>query len=75
MNDILTIEQIEAQFPSEWVLIGDPRTDPNQKLTAGRILFHSPDRDEVDRKLLEMRPSRFAFRYTGEPPQHMAMVL
>ena len=74
MNDLLTIEQIEAQFPSEWVLIGDPRTDLNQQLMAGRILFHSPDRDEVDRILLEMRPPRFAFRYTGEPPQNMAMV-
>jgi hypothetical protein len=57
------------------VLIGDPRTDVNQQLLAGRVLFHSPDRDEVDRMLLELRPARFAFRYLGDLPEHMAMIL
>ncbi len=75
MGEVLTIEEIESLFPSEWVLIGDPRTDSDHKLMAGRVLFHSPDRDEVDRKLLELRPSRFAFRYLGDLPEHMAMVL
>ncbi len=75
MDHLLTIEEIEASFSSEWVLIGDPQTDSNQRLLAGRILFHSPDRDEVDRKLLELRPLRFAFRYLGDLPDDMAMVL
>ncbi len=75
MGEILTLEEMESLFPSEWVLIGDPRTDSNHKLMAGQILFHSPDRDEVDRKLLELRPPRFAFRYLGALPESMAMVL
>jgi hypothetical protein len=75
MADVQTIEEIKAQFPSEWVLIGEPETDEASRLLAGRVLFHSPDRDEVDRKLLELRPPRFAFRYLGDPPEHMAMVL
>ena len=75
MNDVLTIDEIEARFPSEWVLIGDPQTDESQHLLAGRILFHSTDRDEVDRKLLELRPTRFAFRYLGSPPEDMALIL
>ena len=69
------MEEIEARFPSEWVLIGDPRTDPNHRLLEGRVPIHSPDRDKVDRKLLELRPPRFAFRYLGTLPEHMAMVL
>lgn len=75
MDENLTIEQIEARFPSEWVLIAEPNTAPDQRLTGGRVLFHSPDRDEVDRKLLELRPPRFAFRYIGNLPEHMAMIL
>jgi hypothetical protein len=75
MEDILTVEQIEALYPSEWVLIGDPRTDDSQRLVAGTVLFHSPERDEVDRKLLELRPPRFAFRYLGALPEDMALVL
>ncbi len=72
MNETLTIETIEALFPSEWVLIGDPETDESQRLFAGKVLFHSLERDEVDRKLLELRPSRFAFRYLGPPLDRMA---
>ena len=75
MSEILSLAEIESLFPSEWVLIGDLRTDANEKLLAGRVLFHSPNRDDVDRRLLELRPARFAFRYLGNPPEHLAMVL
>jgi hypothetical protein len=75
MTDVLTTAEIETRFPSEWVLIGDPQTDESQRLLAGTILFHSPDRDDVDRKLLELRPSRFAFRYLGTLPDDVALVL
>jgi hypothetical protein len=61
MVDVLTIDEIQARFPSEWVLIGDPQTDEYHRLLAGTVLFHSPDRDDVDQKLLELRPPRFAF--------------
>jgi uncharacterized pyridoxal phosphate-containing UPF0001 family protein len=72
---MLTIEEIEARFPSEWVLIGDPQTDEYQRLLAGTVLFHSLDREEVDRKLLELRPSRFAYRFLGTLPDDLALVL
>jgi hypothetical protein len=75
MQKVLTIGEIEAQYPCEWVLIGDPQTDEFQHLLSGIVLFHSPDRDEVDRKLLELRPPRFAFRYLGELPKDMALIL
>jgi hypothetical protein len=75
MADVVPIQEIEARFPSEWVLIGDPQTDEFQRLLAGKVLFHSPDRDSVDRKLLELRPARFAFRYLGTLPEDLALVL
>jgi hypothetical protein len=39
------------------------------RLAAGHIAF------EVDRKLLELLHNRFAFRYLGDQPEHMAMNL
>ena len=51
------------------------QTDDSQRLLAGTVLFHSPERDEVDRRLLELRPPRFAFRYLGTLPEGMALVL
>lgn len=75
MNKTRTIEEIEALFPSEWVLIGDPQIDESQRLLSGTVLFHSQQREEVDRKLLELRPARFAFRYLGKLPEDTALIL
>ena len=75
MDEVLTIEEIQARYAPDWVLIGEPQTDESQRLLAGKVLFHSADRDEVDRRLLELRPARFAFRYLGTLPEDMALVL
>ncbi len=75
MDEILTINEIQARYAPDWVLIGEPQTDKGQRLLAGKVLFHSPDRDEVDRRLLELRPARFAFRYLGTLPEDLALVL
>ena len=71
----MTIGEIEERFAPDWVLIGEPQTDENQRLLAGKVLFHSPDREEVYRKAIELRPGHFAFRYLGEMPEDMAFVL
>ena len=47
---------------------------PSLKLLAGKVLFHSPDRDEVYRKARELRPGRFAVRYLGTWPDNMALI-
>ena len=75
MGDILTIDEIKARFAPDWVLIGDPKTDESQRLHAGRVLFHSPDREEVYRRAIELRPANFAFRFLGELPEDMAFIL
>ncbi len=43
----MTIEEIESQFDGEWVLVGDPETDYALKVTRGKVLCHSHDRDVV----------------------------
>jgi hypothetical protein len=71
----LTIDEIKTRFAPDWVLIREPQTDENQRLLAGKVLFHSRDRDEVYRKAIELRPAHFAFRYLGELPGDVAFVL
>lgn len=75
MDEILTIDEIESRYASEWVLNGEPQTDEFQRLRSGKVLFHSPDREEVYRKATDLRPEHFAFRYLGELPEDMAFVL
>jgi len=71
----LSIEEIESQFESEWVLIGTPRTDETLRVLGGKVLFHSRDRDEVYRQAVALRPKRSAIVYTGQIPEETAVVL
>jgi hypothetical protein len=75
VDEVLTIDQIKARYAPDWVLIGEPQTDEFQQVHAGRVLFHSPDREAVYRKAIELRPGRFAFDDLGEWPEELAFVL
>ena len=75
MDEVLTIEEITTRYAPDWVLIGEPQTDEFQKLHAGKVILHSPNRDHVYEKALELRPGPFAFRCLGEVPEDLAVVL
>ncbi|MBI4331099.1 MAG: hypothetical protein HY673_07460 [Chloroflexi bacterium] len=75
MEKEMTIEEIESQFDSEWVLVGDPRTNEALEILGGKVLHHSKDRDEVYRRAVALRPRRCAVLYTGEIPEDTAVVL
>ncbi len=71
----LTMAEIGAHFPSEWVLLEAPEVDQDFEVIRGQVAWHSKDRDEVDRKAVELRLKHSAFVYTGECPQRMEYVL
>ena len=74
-SEVLTIAEIQSQFHSEWILVGDPQTDDSLQVQSGKVIYHSKDRDEVYRKAIELRPKRFAMLYTGTLPKDTAIVL
>ena len=75
MDNVLTIDQIHAQFASEWVLIEAPQTNDALEVQGGRVRWHSKDREEVYRKAVALHPERFAVLYTGRMPENTAIVV
>jgi hypothetical protein len=75
MGEILTVDEIEARYAPEWVLIGQPQTDDQQRLLAGEVLYHHADRAAVYRKAKELQLDRVAVRYLGSWPDDTALVL
>jgi hypothetical protein len=66
MGEVLTMKEIEARFPSEWVLLTDPETNQNQEVVSGRLVCHSKDRDEIYRQAMALPvPRDIAVLYTG----------
>ncbi len=75
MDEVLTIEQIQARYAPDWVLIGEPQIDEALHVLAGKVLFHSPDHDEVCRRAMEYPPGRYALRFLGTIPEDLVLVL
>jgi hypothetical protein len=75
MNEMMTLAEIEERLASEWVLIEDPEVDGQFQVIRGKVVWHSKDRDEVDRKMLELRPKSPIILYTGQFPEDTAIVL
>lgn len=75
MTEILTIEEIESRYDSEWILLEDPSVDQHLNVLSGRLVWHSKDRDEVYQKAIELRPKHSAFLYTGRMPEGTEIIL
>ena len=65
MNEVLSIDEINRRFASQWVLIGDPETDESLEVLSGKVLWHSNDREQVYRKAAELKPKQAAFHFAG----------
>jgi len=75
MDQVMSLETIKEQYAGEWVLIAYTEVDDDMRVIQGQVLAHSPDRDEVYRKLLSVRGQQVAVEYMGEVPEDLAVVL
>ena len=77
MPERLIYTEIKARYAPDWVLIGDPETDENLEILSGEVLLHSPDRDELGRRMLALqpRPAHVAVDFLGEVPAGMEFVM
>jgi hypothetical protein len=75
MSEVLTLAEMEDRFKSEWILVENPETDDSLEIIRGNVIFHSPDRDAVYRKAIELKLPNIAFLYTGKIPDDAAVIL
>jgi len=75
MGEVMTLDEINERFDSEWVLLEDPELTKGMEIIRGKVLFHSKDRDELYRKALELRPKHGAIHYTGKLPEDAVVIL
>jgi hypothetical protein len=75
MSDVLTYDQIKERYDGEWVLVGDPELTEMNEVVRGTVLAHSPDRDEVYHKLVQLRPRHSAMECFKHIPDDVVIVL
>jgi len=75
MTEILTTQEIYRRFHSEWILLEDPQLSKDLRVLGGRVVFHSSDRDELDRKAMQLQLRHSARLFTGTIDAETAIVL
>ncbi len=71
----MTFEEIKQQFPEEWVLIDFTQLDEELKVVEGEVIAHSPNKEAIYKKLLELENEKIAIEFTGEMPEEPAYLL
>ncbi len=72
----LSMPEIEARYPNEWVLIDRPKTDRHQQVLGGHVLAHSGDKTAVYERAKQLpAPVDIALLYTGEVLEDVIFLL
>lgn len=72
---LLNFPDIEKKYHDQWVLIANPVYDKTNRIKKGRLLFHSEDRDKIDKVMLESKEDNIAIRYLGTLDKDVSVIL
>ena len=75
MADKQTIDEMREAYRDEWVLIVDCEDDDLGQLVRGRVVAHSPRRDDVHKALLQQHPDSSAIRCFRKVPADLKFML
>jgi hypothetical protein len=66
-NHVELVSEMMARYPDEWIFFEVVEDDEYGRPHKGRLIAHSPDREEIDRIALERKDVyHIAVWYTGE---------
>lgn len=63
---VMTMEEIEATYDGEWVVIDEPIVEPGPILLGGRVVFHDPDMDTASDAAQRLARGHNALLFIGE---------
>ena len=74
-DEMLTLAEMEARYPDQWLLIDAPEFDEDLEIIRGRVIAHNADRSVVFAYDMQHRPQSAAYLFTGEMPEMLALNL
>lgn len=72
---LLNIPEMKEKYHNQWVLIADPVYDKAHKISRGRVILHSEDRERIDKAMLETEENNIAIRYLGAVDKDLSVIL
>jgi len=66
-NHVELVSEMMACYPDEWIFFEVVEDDEYERPYKGRLIAHSPDRDEIHKAVMERKDVyHIAVWYTGE---------
>ena len=73
-DELLSMKKIVEKYRDEWVLIVYEELDEDLNVKKGKVIAHSPRKDEIYAQLSETRGKNVAIEYTGKLPEDLAVM-
>lgn len=73
--NLLNFSEIKKRYLNQWVFIVDPVYDKTDNIKKGRVLFHSENREKVDKAMLKTKYNNIAIRYLGTVDKDLSVIL
>lgn len=75
MAELMSMQEIREEYAGEWLLIDWEELDDELNIIRGKVLAHSPRKEEVYRHLLKLRGKKVSIEYAGEVPEDLVVAL
>ena len=59
-------EEIRQQYAGQWVLIEYLELDQQLNVVEGKVIAHSPNKEDIYQQLLQTKGKNVAIEYAGE---------
>lgn len=75
MSEIITFADMKLNYDGEWILISYTETDENLQVSKGKVLAHSPHKEDIYYALESIKDQPLAIEYMGEVSEDLAFIL
>ena len=75
MAEIMTYEEITQHYNGEWVLIAYTDTQDDLEVIKGKVLVHSPDKEDIYKYLESATEEALTIEYIGQTPDDLAFII
>jgi hypothetical protein len=73
----LPMSEVHKKYNGQWIFMINCTTNERGSVTGGEVVLHNENRDNVIRKMdkYSYEPSPTYFRYAGEIPKEVSVIL
>jgi hypothetical protein len=70
----MRLTDIQKKYRNQWVLVEFSKLDKDLRVKDGKVLAHSPNKEEIYKALLRTRDKDVSIEYCGELPQDLVVM-